>query len=125
MGLAVDFAMAWFAAARVGLPLPIAAAAGFSLAAAFNYLLHELWTFRFQGARMSPLRGAGYLAVVLIALIVRIGMVTLLERRIFPEPDQRMAPLAVAALVSFVATYAMSRAFVFRPMPLPERSKQP
>lgn len=121
----MDFTVAWFAAARLGAPLPLAAAAGFVLAAVLNYLLHELWTFRSRGTRISSRRGAGYLAVVLLALVVRMGVVAALEHTVFPEPDQRMAPLALAALVSFVVTYAMSRAFVFRTLSPPESPKQP
>ena len=59
-GLVLDMAVAWSAARLLGLPLWLAAATGFAVAATMNYVLHELWTFRHGARRLSAGRVLRY-----------------------------------------------------------------
>lgn len=52
-GLAVDLTTAFVVAAVVGTPVAVGAAAGFFVGALFNYVCHELWTFREEGGSLS------------------------------------------------------------------------
>lgn len=111
LGLAVDLGTAWLLA-MAGLPLPAAAAAGFVVAAAVNYVVHERWTFR-TGARLSTTRGSRYVTVLAVTLGVRVTTVSILEYTVFPESGQRALPLLFAVAVSFFINYLLSRRFVF------------
>lgn len=118
-GLGVDLAIAWMAAAWLGLPLPLAAATGFGVAAAFNYLLHEFWTFRDGARKVSARRGGLYILVLAATLATRVALVALLDWTVFAGTGARMAPLAIAAVLSFLVNYALSRMLVFRAAPAP------
>lgn len=111
LGLAFDLGTAWLMTI-FGLPLPLAAAIGFVVAALVNYVVHERWTFR-TGASLSAARGGRYLAVLAATLCVRVAVVALLETMVFPEPEQRGLPLLLAVGVSFFVNYALSRRLVF------------
>jgi putative flippase GtrA len=111
-GLAVDLGTGWTLANFAGVPLKIAALAGFCVGAAFNYLLHERWTFRTGTA--SARRGSLYLAALLATLATRIGAVAVLERLVAPGPAGSAAVLVLATGVSFVVNYLLSRFLVFR-----------
>ncbi len=111
LGLAVDLGTAWLMTI-LGLPLPLAAAVGFVVAALVNYVVHERWTFR-TGASLSAARGGRYLAVLATTLGVRVAVVALLEAMAFPKPEQRVLPLLLAVGVSFFVNYALSRRLVF------------
>jgi len=101
-GLAVDLAIGWTLAEPLGLPLAVAATAGFAVAAALNYALHELWTFRDGARQLSAARALRYLGVLGLTLAVRLAA---------------LAVLGLAAAVSFAANYAASRMMVFRRVP--------
>ncbi|VWX53018.1 GtrA family protein [Novosphingobium sp. 9U] len=108
-GLCVDLGTAWLL--RSLMPLPLAAFFGFCVGAAFNYLLHERWTFGTRQA--SARRGSLYVLALLATLGTRVGSVALLERTALPD----LAVLALATGVSFVVNYVLSRFLVFRPAP--------
>jgi len=112
LGLGIDMAIAWAVAALLGLPIAVAVASGFLAGAAFNYLLHELWTF--PGGKPSALGGSMYLAIILATLAVRAGVASALRRFVFTAPGQVLAPLVIAVGCSFLVNFALSRAFVFR-----------
>lgn len=108
-GLAVDLGTAWLL--RPLMALPLAAFFGFCVGAAFNYLLHERWTFGTRAA--SARRGSLYLLALLATLGTRVASVALLERTGLPD----LAVLILATGVSFVVNYLLSRFLVFRPAP--------
>ena len=108
-GLCVDLATAWTLRTAFGLGLPLAAFLGFCAGAAFNYLLHERWTFGTRAA--SARRGSLYLLALLATVATRVGAVALLERSALPD----IAVLILATGVSFVVNYLLSRHLVFRP----------
>ena len=108
-GLCVDLATAWTLRTAFDLGLPLAAFLGFCAGAAFNYLLHERWTFGTRAA--SARRGSLYLLALLATVATRVGAVALLERSALPD----IAVLILATGVSFVVNYLLSRHLVFRP----------
>jgi len=113
-GLCVDLGTAWTLRTAFGLNLPLAAFLGFCAGAAFNYLLHERWTFGTRAA--SARRGSLYLLALLATVATRVGAVALLERSALPD----IAVLILATGVSFVVNYLLSRHLVFRPETLPQ-----
>lgn len=115
-GLAVDLAIGWTLAEPLGLPLAVAATAGFAVAAALNYALHELWTFRDGARQLSAARALRYLGVLGLTLAVRLAALAVLAR-LFPPEGWTLAVLGLAAAVSFAANYAASRMMVFRRVP--------
>lgn len=112
-GLVVDLAAGWSLATYAGLPLALAAFVGFCTGAAFNYLLHERWTFG-SGA-VSARRGSLYALALLATVAARVGTVTLLEATALPAAADRLPVLLLATGVSFLVNYGLSRYLVFRP----------
>lgn len=118
-GLIVDLAVAWSAARLLGLPLWLAAGLGFVSAAAMNYVLHELWTFRAGMQRLSSARATRYGRALAATLAVRVGTVALLSW-IF-ENSYALPVLVAGAGVSFGVNYGLSKYFVFQS---PDASKE-
>jgi putative flippase GtrA len=112
LGLAIDLAAAWALTALAGVPIALAVVGGFLLGAAFNYVLHEVWTF--PGGRPSAMAGSLYLAVVLATLGVRVGVASGLRRFVFTDPGMVLVPLVIAVGCSFLTQFALSRSLVFR-----------
>jgi len=112
-GLALDIAVAWCAARLLGLPLWLAAAAGFAVAAAANYAAHELWTFREGARRLSGGRALRYGAALAATLGTRVATVAALAALV--GDGHALPVLMVGAGVSFFVNYALSKHFVFRP----------
>lgn len=112
-GLAVDLTTAFAVAAAVGTPVAVGAAAGFLVGALFNYVCHELWTFREEGRSLSPNRASLYLISAVLVLCVRVLVASALSPWA-ASPSSRFAVLIVAAGVSFVMNYLLSRFMVYR-----------
>jgi putative flippase GtrA len=111
-GLILDIAIAWCAARLLGLPLWIAAATGFCVAALMNYALHELWTFRQGIRRISTGRALRYAAGLAITLAARVTAVAILAACV--SNDRTLGILIVGAGVSFLVNFLISKHFVFR-----------
>ncbi len=111
LGLCADLGLAWALAVWGGWPLPGAAVAGFVCGAVVNYLLHTVWTF--QAGPPSLRRGVLYLVSLGVVLGVRLGVLFVLERIAPLMPMREAALLAVAATVSFLVNYLLSRHIVF------------
>ena len=112
-GLVLDILVAWFAARLLGLPLWLAAATGFAVAAAANYAAHELWTFQEGARRLSGGRALRYSAMLAATLSARVATVAALAALV---GDGHALPVLLAgAGVSFFVNYAISKHFVFRP----------
>lgn len=110
-GVILDLALSWFLS-RGGMPLWVAASAGFTVAAVFNYFLHELWTFRDAGhAQFSGRRATQYVMTCLVTLAVRLAIVATLERLI--GVGYALFILLCGAGVSFFVNFAISKIFVF------------
>lgn len=113
VGLIVDLTVAWSAARFLNMPLWLATVAGFAVAAALNYALHELWTFRAGARRLSAGRALRYgvaLAATLSARVATVAMLAAILGNTFALPV-----LVAGAGVSFCVNYMISKHFVFRP----------
>ena len=111
-GLIVDLGTAMLAAEVIGLSLPAGAAMGFFAGALFNYVCHELWTFRVRGGGLSARRAGLYLVSMRVVLGARMGVAIALS----PLAVGRLSTLGVliaAAGVSFIVNYLLSRLVVY------------
>jgi len=113
-GLAIDLAVAWWLAAAFGVPLTLAAGAGFAAGAAFNYVLHERWTFAEPGREASVRRGSLYLASLVPVVLVRLAVVEILQRIAAFDAVPDIWILGAAAGISFATNYLLARFVVFR-----------
>jgi putative flippase GtrA len=113
-GLTIDLGLAWTLAEVFNAPLVVAAAAGFAAGAGFNYLLHELWTFRRGASKPSVGRALRYAGVLGLTLAARLVTVAALVRLAGDETAE--FPILIAAAgVSFGVNYIASRTLVFSP----------
>lgn len=112
IGLGVDLGTAWTLAAKLGLPLTLAAFAGFVCGAIVNYLMHEFWTFRDASSSVSMRRGLLYLVAVGVTLVARLAAVMALQP-ILGSIGQGLGVLVTATAFSFVVNYIVSRHLVF------------
>lgn len=110
-GLVLDLAVAYTLAQSFGVPLWIAAAIGFVVAAVANYTAHELWTFRHDESQLTVKRAAHYLGSSLAALLTRILVVAVLSALI--GTTHALIILIIGAGVSFFVNFAISKMFVF------------
>ena len=93
-----------------GTPLRIAAAAGFSVAAIGNYILHEVWTFHYETARLSKSEFY-YFIISGVTLSSRLVVVAGLSAWI--SLDHTLVILIGGAAVSFFVNYIISKFPVF------------
>ena len=119
-GLIVDLAVAWSAVYILGWPLWLAAAAGFVVAAAMNYVLHELWTFRAGMQQLSTGRAVRYGIALFATLCARVATVAVLSA-VFTSAYPMLVLLAGVG-VSFCVNYLLSKYFVFRPRANPKET---
>jgi putative flippase GtrA len=117
LGVFLDLAIAFALHTYAGVPLWLAAATGFTMAAAANYVIHQTWSFR--TGPLSSRRAALYGAVALAVLAVRVGIVALLERAL--PGAWPLAILVAGAGGSFVVNFVLSKWVVFA-APAGERS---
>ncbi|WP_086607037.1 GtrA family protein [Erythrobacter donghaensis] len=113
LGVILDLAIAFALHAGLGVPLWLAAAIGFTLAASANYVIHQTWSFR--SGPLSARRAGMYALVALATLAVRVGIVALLDRAlpgVWP-----LAILVAGAGGSFVVNFALSKFVVFAAEP--------
>ncbi|MEW6123316.1 MAG: GtrA family protein [Pseudomonadota bacterium] len=111
-GYCVDFGVSFGAFKLMGLPLPVAACVGFSLAVVFNYLAHEFWTFAGERRSGYGARFGKFIGVALFTLAVRVGVIFLLDP--YAASDLAHAALLVgAAGVSLAVNYVLTRFAVF------------
>lgn len=117
LGVILDLAIAFALHHWAGVPLWLAAAAGFTLAASANYVIHQSWSFR--TGPLSLKRAGLYALVALATLAVRVGIVALLERAL--PGAWPLAILVAGAGGSFGVNFMLSKRVVFAPAPAGER----
>ena len=110
-GFVVDVTIAYAIATMLGVPLWLAAATGFTLAALGNYVLHESWTFRREDSSLSSKRALYYFITSGVTLLSRLIVVAALSAWI--SRDHTLVILISGAAVSFVVNYVTSKYFVF------------
>lgn len=111
LGVILDLAIAYALHQWVGVPLWLAAAIGFALAASANYVIHQTWSFR--SGPLSLGRAGLYAGVALATLAVRVGIVALLEW-VLPGAWP-LAILVAGAGGSFCVNFVLSKWVVFAP----------
>lgn len=115
LGLAIDLAIAFALNAGFGVPLWLAAAIGFILAAGANYAIHQTWSFRTGPRSLSARRAALYGGAALVTLAVRAGIVAALDRAL--ADDLALPILICGAGGSFLVNFALSKFVVFAARP--------
>lgn len=110
-GVVVDITIAYAIATMLGIPLWIATAVGFSVAACGNYILHEVWTFRCETSRLSRKRALYYFITSGITLLARLVVVVVLSAWV--SGDHTLMILVGGAAVSFFVNYIISKFLVF------------
>lgn len=113
LGVVIDLAIAFALHTAFGVPLWLAAAVGFALAASANYVIHQLWSFQHGPRRLSARRAAKYAVAALVTLGVRVGIVALLARML--DEGFALAILICGAGGSFLVNFALSKFLVFAP----------
>lgn len=115
LGVILDLAIAFALHTGLGVPLWLAAAIGFTLAASANYVIHQTWSFQSGPRNLSARRAGLYAAVALATLAVRVAIVALLDRALaeaYPLPI-----LIAGASGSFFVNFALSKFVVFAAEP--------
>mgnify|MGYP002779439808 FL=1 len=111
LGVILDLAIAFALHQWAGVPLWLAAATGFAIAAGANYVIHQTWSFR---SGPPSLKRAGlYAGVALVTLAVRVGIVAALERAL--PGAWPLAILVAGAGGSFCVNFVLSKWVVFAP----------
>ena len=113
LGVILDLAIAFALHTGLGVPLWLAAATGFALAAGVNYVIHQTWSFR--SGPLSVRRAGLYALVALATLGVRVGIVALLDRAL--PGAWPLAILVAGAGGSFCVNFALSKFVVFAGQP--------
>jgi putative flippase GtrA len=111
LGVILDLAIAFALHQWAGVPLWLAAATGFTLAASANYVIHQSWSFR--SGPLSLRRAGLYALVALATLAVRVAIVALLDRML--PGAWPLAILVAGAGGSFCVNFALSKWVVFAP----------
>jgi putative flippase GtrA len=120
LGVVLDIAIAYALHKLAGTPLALAAVVGFVCAAATNYVLHQLWSFRRGAGRLSLNRAAKYGIVAGLTLLARVAVVAILA--IYLGEQFALLILICGAGVSFFVNFTLSKLFVFADTPTRERA---
>lgn len=111
-GVLVDVGLAWLLATALGAPLWLAAAVGFTVAAALNYVLHRGWTFQRASAMAEQARLLRYLAALGLTFVARMAAVNGFGALLGPEPPP-LAVLLPSVAVSFAVGFLATKFMVF------------
>lgn len=111
LGVILDLAIAFALHQWAGVPLWLAAATGFAIAAGANYVIHQVWSFR--SGPLSLKRAGLYAGVALVTLAVRVGIVAALERAL--PGAWPLGILVAGAGGSFCVNFVLSKWVVFAP----------
>ena len=115
LGVVIDLAIAFALHTGLGVPLWLAAAIGFTLAASANYVIHQTWSFQRGPRKLSARRAGLYALVALATLAVRIAIVALLARAL--AGAYPLAILIAGAGGSFFVNFGLSKFVVFAAEP--------
>jgi putative flippase GtrA len=109
LGTLINLAVYGAFVADAGLAPPVAAIAGFLVAASHNHLLNRVWTFADRDAPYLP-QGARFLAISLVALAINLAVLRALIAAGLGHLSAQLLGIAAATPVSF----AMNRAWTFK-----------
>lgn len=111
LGVAIDLGIAFALHTGLGVPLWLAAAVGFTLAASANYVIHQTWSFQSGPRNLSARRAGLYALVALATLAMRVAIVVVLERA--TAGAYPLAILIAGAGGSFFVNFGLSKFVVF------------
>ncbi|UAB79813.1 GtrA family protein [Erythrobacter sp. SCSIO 43205] len=111
LGVFLDLAIAYGLHELGSVPLTLAAVIGFVCAASANYVAHQVWSFSGGAGSLSANRAVKYGAVAALTLVVRVGVVALLDAWL--AGAFALLILICGAGVSFFVNFALSKFFVF------------
>lgn len=111
-GVVLDLSIAYSLHLFMGTSLVVSAAVGFVVVVGLNYGLHEIWTFRTAQVRLSGGRAVQFFAVSAAILLVRLTVVFLMMSIL--QPNFSAVILLVAAGVSFVISFLVSKFAIFK-----------
>jgi len=111
LGVILDIGIAYALAEWIGWPLWFAALIGFIVAACFNYVVHQTWSFQSGSRQLSAHRAARYGIVAVMTLVVRLAVIALLDA--FLPMGFTLAILICGAGVSFFVNFGLSKWFAF------------
>lgn len=114
LGVVIDIGLVLGLNAFIGVPLRLAAVAGFVVAASFNYVLHEKWSFGNRANQLSRRRLLAFVSVSVVVLCIRLGVLTVLG--VFLPTTHLWNSFAVIMAIgfSYLANYGISRWLIFR-----------
>lgn len=118
LGLLIDIGIGWTLIGSGAGDLP-AAAVGLLAGMVVNYLLHLRWTFRDHGRRAGAGHFLTFALTTLVTLGIRLGVLGAIGWLGMQHLLHPVARLAIAAGLSFLAGYLLSRHVVFRPQDAP------
>lgn len=115
VGFALDFAVALSLRQIAELPLALAGATGFAVAAVANYFAFEFVVFRSADSRADPGRLVGTLLSALLAFGVRVAAITALAGVVAPTGwIAEGSVLLAAAGLSLAVNFMLLQFFAFR-----------
>lgn len=112
--LLVDYALTLLLFHAAHFSLTQAAATSFAIVGVGFYLVHEFWTFRDEGSRLSFARLAANISVLLLAGSVRIGIIALLNHLTPAQGILVTLYFGAGVVGSFSTNYLLNRYVVFR-----------
>ncbi len=114
LGLAVDLGLGWAVIAGAGAGDLAAAGLGLAAGMVVNYLLHLRWTFRDHGRQAGPGHFLAFALLSGVTLAIRLGVLSGLGWLGLREWLHPLVRLGIAAGLSFVVGYLLSRTLIFR-----------
>ena len=114
VGLMIDIGIAWLLIALASTPDYLAVMVGFTLATLSNYFGHQLFTFSSSKESISLQRFFNFAGVVILTLVVRLIALDYFGPLLPGTGVNAFLRLGLAAILSFLLTYFLSKQFVFR-----------
>ena len=112
-GIILDIVVAYLIIFALGTPVWVAAGFGFFAATCFNYLLHEVWSFKNNFFGLSKKRLKKYIVASGFVLLIRLASVKGLTISLGSEEILQI--LILGAGISFVFNYFVSKFLIFSP----------
>lgn len=111
-GLLIDLAVAWTLSTQFEIALWFSAATGLLVAAVFNYVVHEMWTFRAGRRSISAHRAIKYFLSVAVVMILRVAIVEFLNNLLGGDGIELFI-LTFSTIITFFFSYFFSKLAIF------------
>lgn len=114
-GVVCDIMLAYFFHRFFGLTLYLSTVISLSIIAISTYFIHQLWTFRSISTGFSSSRLIKFLISSIVVLAVRETTLFSLATLLHIGHSWAVAQLVIAAGLSFLVNFVITRYLVFRP----------